>query len=169
MRNLLRRIRGALGMGVTWFVGGFLAGGLIELVHNIWPNPLGGAVDIWPMTLGLPLFVGGILFSFVLAVAGRRRRFDELSIPRFALWGAIGGVLESLFPAVMVGLGLASPNVPLWQITVSMAIPLSVASAVAASTTLWVARLAEDRELLEVSSEVAEVGLSEAERRELLG
>jgi len=30
--------------------------------------------------------VGGALFSTVLGIAGRRRRFDELSLPRCAAW-----------------------------------------------------------------------------------
>ena len=42
MGKWLRRIRGAVGMGLTWAVAGFLAGIGIELTHNIWPNPLAG-------------------------------------------------------------------------------------------------------------------------------
>lgn len=44
----------------------------------------------------------------MLGIAERRRRFDELSLPRFAAWGAVGGVLLSLVPAAMVAVGLAS-------------------------------------------------------------
>jgi hypothetical protein len=43
MKNWMRRIRGAVGMGLTWALVGFLAGIGIELMHNLWPNPLGSA------------------------------------------------------------------------------------------------------------------------------
>ena len=169
MKKWLRRIRGALGIGLTWGITGFLAGAVIELIHNVWPNPLGAAVDIWPAVLAYPGFLGGVAFSAVLGIAGRRRRFDELSMPRFALWGAVGGLLVSLIPAAMVGLGLATPNVPIWQITVALAGPFTLGGAIAASGTLALARLADDRELLDESRDVAEVGLTEEEARTLLG
>lgn len=169
MRTWIRRIRGALGMGLTWAVTGFIAGVGIELIHNIWPNPLGAAVDIWPAALAYPGFFGGVAFSVVLGIAGRRRRFDELSLPRVAAWGAVGGLVVSLIPAALIALGLASPNVPLWQITLALAVPFTAGGAVAASGSLALARISEDQELLEGRRDVADVGLTEAEERELLG
>lgn len=169
MKLWLRRIRGALGMGLTWALTGFLAGICIELIHNIWPNPLGAAVDIWPAALAYPGFLGGVAFSMVLGIAGRRRRFDELSLPGVAAWGAVGGLLVSLIPAAMVTMGLATPNVPVWQITMALLGPFTLGGAIAASASLALARMAEDRELLDASRDVADVGLSEVEERELLG
>jgi hypothetical protein len=169
MKKWLRRIRGAVGMGLTWAVGGAVVGFGIEMIYNVWPNPLGSLVDIWPAALAYPAFVGGVVFSTVLGIAGRRRRFDELSLPRFAAWGALGGLLASLFPAAMVALGLATPNISLWQITVGLAGPLTLGSAIAASGSLWLARLAEDPELLDATADVADMGLSEEEARRLLG
>lgn len=169
MKNWLRRIRGALGMGLTWAVAGFLAGMGIELLHNIWPNPLGSAVDIWPAALAYPGFFGGVAFSTVLGIAGRRRRFDELSLPRVAAWGAAGGLLVSLIPAAMVAVGLATPNVPLWQITAALVGPFTAGGAAAAAGSLALARMAEDRELLDDGRDVADVGLTEDEERALLG
>lgn len=156
-------------MGLTWAVGGALVGFGIELIHNVWPNPLGSLVDIWPAVLAYPAFLGGVVFSVVLGIAGRRRRFDELSLPRFAAWGALGGLLASLFPAALVAVGLETPNAPLWQITLALAVPLTVGSALAASGSLALARMAEDRELMDAGEDVAEVGLTEEEARELLG
>lgn len=169
MKKWLRRIRGAVGIGLTWGITGFVAGMLIELIHNIWPNPLGSAVDIWPAALAYPGFLGGVAFAAVLGIAGRSRRFDELSLPRFAAWGAMGGLLVSLIPAAMVALGLATPNVPLWQITAALAVPFTLGGAIAASGSLALARLADDRALLDAGQDVAEVGLSEEEARQLLG
>ena len=168
MKKWLRRIRGAVGMGLSWAVVGFLAGVGIELIHGFWPNPIGSAFDIWPMTLAVPGFLGGVAFSAVLGIAGRRRRFDELSLPKVAAWGAVGGLLVSLAPAAVVFIGLATPNVSLWQITLALAGPFSLGGAVAASGTLALARMADDRELLAEGEDVAQVGLTEGEERDLL-
>jgi len=156
-------------MGLTWAIAGLLVGGGIELIHNIWPNPIGSAVDIWPAVLAYPGFVGGVAFSAVLGVAGRRRRFDELSLPAVAAWGALGGLIVSMIPAAMVAMGLATPNVPLWQITVSLLGPFCFGGAIAASGSLTLARKAEDRELLAHGRDVADVGLTDEEKRKLLG
>ena len=69
MKTWLRRIRGALGMALTWAAGGALVGFGIELIHNVWPNPLGSLVDIWPAVLAYPAFFGGLAFSAVLGIA----------------------------------------------------------------------------------------------------
>ena len=169
MNKWLRRIRGALGMALTWALGGALLGFGIELIHNVWPNPLGSMVDIWPAVLAYPAFVGGLAFSAVLGIAGRRRRFDELSLPGFAALGAVGGVLVSLVPGALVGLGIATPNVPVWQIIAALLGPLTLGGAAAAAGTLALARMSEDRALLDAGEDVADVGLTDQEARELLG
>ena len=168
MSSWLRRIRAAAGIGLIWAVGGALVGFGIEVIHNVWPNPLGALVDIWP-ALAYPAFFGGVVFSTVLGIAGRRRRFDELSLPRVAAWGALGGLLVSLIPAAMVAMGVMTLNIPLWPLTAALVVPLTLGSAIAASASLAVARMAEDRELLDASEDVADVGLTEEETRELLG
>lgn len=42
---------------------------------------------------------------------------------RFAAWGALAGLMLSLIPATMVGLGLATPRADLgiWRITATIA------------------------------------------------
>ena len=169
MGKWLRRVRGALGLALTWAVGGALVGFGIELIHNVWPNPLGAMADIWPAVLAYPAFFGGLAFSAILGIAGRRRRFDELSLPWFAAFGAVGGVLVSLLPGALVGLGLATPNVPWWEITAALIGPLTLGGAAAAAGTLALARMSEDRALLDAGDDVADVGLTDAEARELLG
>lgn len=169
MSTWLRRIRGAIGMGLTWAVGGALLGGVIELIHNIWPNPVGAAADIWPAVLAYPGFVGGVAFSVVLGVAGRSRRFDELSIPAVASWGALGGAMVSLVPAALTMLGLATPAVPVHEITLALLGPFALGGAAAAAGSLALARASEDQELLDEGQDVGQVGLTEEERRDLLG
>lgn len=169
MKSWQRRIRGALGMALIWGGIGFLAGFGIEMVHNIWPNPITGRVDIWPAALALPGFFGALLFSAVVGIVGRRHRFHELSLPRFTAWGAAGGFLLSLLPAAMVTVGFGDAKVPLWQMTGALLGPCVLGGAVAAAGTLFLARRAEDRELLAAARDVSNVGLTEDEARELLG
>lgn len=175
MKNGLRPIRGTLGMGLTWAAGWALAGVMIGVASILLPGlPWDVFFEVFdaPLpALAVPGFVGGVLFSTVLGIAGRRRRFDELSLPRFAAWGALGGLLLSLVPVsvVAVGLGTAAPGVDLWQITAAISGPLTLLSAASAAGSLALARMGEDRELRDASEDVAEVGLTGDEAQELLG
>jgi hypothetical protein len=176
MKKWLRRIRGTVGMGLTWAAGWALVGVLIGVTSMLLPGlPWDSFFEVFdaPLpALAVPGFFGGVLFSTVLGIAGRRRRFDELSLPQFAAWGAVGGLLLSLVPAALVAVGLATLNRPdagLWQITATISGPLTLLSAVSASGSLMLARMVEDRELLEASEDVAEVGLAQGEAQELLG
>ena len=65
----LRRLRGALGMGLTWAGGGVLIGGVMEAVANFFPAL--NTVDMWIPLFAIPGFIGGMVFSVVLAIAGR--------------------------------------------------------------------------------------------------
>ncbi|MDX1394985.1 MAG: hypothetical protein R3195_11350 [Gemmatimonadota bacterium] len=155
MRRWLTRARGTLGMGLVWAAGGFGLGGVIELIWNIWPGfPLGPVFDIWPAVLAIPGFMGGAAFSVVLGIAGRNRSFDELSLPRFAGWGALGGAaLGGLF----VALGLGGADAPsLWLRAAMIMGPFSLGSAIAASGSLALARLAEEPRLIEAALESPE-------------
>ena len=176
MKKWLRRIRGAVGMGLTWAFGWAIAGMLIGVASILLPGlPWDAFFEVFdaPLpALAVPGFFGGVFFSTVLGIAGRRHRFRELSLPRFAAWGAVGGLLLILFPFALVAVGLASrsgSDVGTWQIIATMGAPLILLSAVSASGSLMLARRAEDRELLEAGKEVAEVGLTDGEAKELLG
>jgi hypothetical protein len=135
--------------------------GMRRAVARLDPAPAYALTDGFPVrgltvpALAVPGFFGGALFSTVLGIAGRRRRFDELSLPRFAAWGAVGGLLLDLVPAALVAVGLASlrPDLGLWQLTAIISGPLILLGAASASGSLMVARRAEDRELLEASDD----------------
>lgn len=100
MSPVFRRIRGALGMGAIWAIAWAVVGSII-MEGIIDPN--GEIVDIWPVVLAIFGFLGGLAFSVVLGVAARRRRFSELSVRQFALWGALAGVALGVF-AISVGI-----------------------------------------------------------------
>jgi hypothetical protein len=152
MNKWTRRIRGALGTGLTWAAGWALVGVLIGVTSVLLPDlpfwkPFFEVFDAPLPALAVPGFFGGALFSIVLGIAGRHRRFDELSLPRFAALGAVGGLMLSLLPAAMVAVGLASMDPErgfgLWQLTSMISVPLILLSAGSASASLILARKAE--------------------------
>ncbi len=133
MRQWLRRIRGAFVVGLTWALAWGLGGGA---VMEVIVDPRGRIADIWPLVLGIPGFFAGVLFSVVLAVAERRRRFDELSLPRFGIWGAAAG-------AALGGLGVA-----MFPLSGLIVVPLALLGAASACGSLALARKGKDRDLL---------------------
>lgn len=176
MKKWLRRVLGAVGMGLTWAAGWAVFGLMIGVASLLLPwlpwDAFFKVFDAPLPALAVPGFVGGVLFSIVLGIAGRRRRFDQLSLPRFAAWGAAGGVLLSLVPAAFVALGLGSTEgstLGLWKLTAIISGPLSLLSTASASGSLLLARRAEDRELLEAGKDVAGIGLTKGEMQTLLG
>lgn len=134
MNQWMRRVRGALGMGVTWALGWAIVGGAI--MEGIVDRD-GRLLDMWPQALAIPGFFCGVAFSIVLGVAARRRRFDELSPARFAVWGAIAG-------ATLGGLALAAGALPLvgsvWLRAATLLGPAALLSAGSAAGTLALAR-----------------------------
>ena len=94
MKKWPERIRGTLGMGLTW-AAAWLGGGTIVGLVLVGGGGVLALAQISVMST-VAGFVGGVIFSAVLGIAEGRRRFDEMSLPRFATWGAVGGLLMSL-------------------------------------------------------------------------
>ena len=156
MKRWLRRIRGAIGMGLTWGLAWFGAGLALLFVVGF------GAADVpFPLGFGLLGFLAGITFSGVLGIVEGRRRFDQMSLPRFAMWGGVGGLLFSGIFVLVAALGVEA------LLLLGPVFALSGAGCAAGSLAL--ARMAEDGELLDANADIAEVGLTEEEARELLG
>lgn len=158
----LRRIRGAIGMGLTWALGWAVVGILIGVTSKITPflpwDRFFAVFDAPLPAMAVPGFFGGAFFSIVLGVAGRGRRFSELSLLRFTAWGAVGGLLLSLFPAALVAVGLAStnPGYSLWRTTAVIGGPLILLSAASAWGMLKLARVSEKREAIAAGADVAD-------------
>ena len=154
MSKWMKRIRGAVGMGVTWAVGWSFVGALLGLLvgvlspDGIEGTRVAGAVRMF-MQAGL---LSGGAFSVALGLAGRHRTFDEMSLPLFAVLGAVAAPLILGIAVALFGIGEISARAAL----VVTAVIASLGAASAAAS-LALARMAEDRELLE------------AGRRELLG
>lgn len=160
MKKWLRRIRGAIGMGLTWAVAWFGAGIMLLLV--VGPD----AADV-PFPIGFALLglLAGVAFSGVIGVIEGRRRFDQLSLPRFAGWGAAGGLLLSVILVVAVALGGES----LWGEFLVLGPVFALAGAASAAGSLALARAGKDRELPDSSAEPAEAALTHREGPDLLG
>ena len=151
MRKWLRRIRGAIGMGLIWAITWFGAGLILLLVVGV------GAADVpFPLFFGLLGFLAGVTFSGILGIVEGRRRFDQMSLPRFAAWGGVGGFLLSVVLAVALG-GDAFPVLgPIFALS----------GAGCAAGSLALARRVEDRALLDAGADVGEAGLPGVDARE---
>jgi hypothetical protein len=155
MRTSLRRIRGAIGMGVTWAAVWFAAGSVPRWVFGVNTDaPL-------PLIFGLFGLVAGMVFSAVLALTEGRRGFDQMSLPRFAVWGAMSGVLLSALFAKAASLG--------WGDVLALAPTLAVASAISAAGSLAMARRAARQELPDSRGNTAQVEVTDHEKRKLPG
>ena len=97
MKRWLKRIRGSLGMGLTWAAVGFGVGAVLELLSGA---PVNGALFENALQAAVMGFINGVAFSAVLRIAEGRRTFEEMSLWRFAGWGVVGGLVVSLLTGV---------------------------------------------------------------------
>lgn len=146
----LRRMRGALGMGITWAIAWGLFGLSIGVSSVLlpflpWWDVFFKFYDAPLPSLALPGFIGGMIFSVVLGVVARHRRFHELSMAKFTAWGALGGALLGLVPTtlVLVGLGTLAPGIQLWALTAVIVPPMVLLCAGSAAGSLAIARKGE--------------------------
>lgn len=165
MKGWMRRIRGAIGIGLTWGAAWFGAGMLMLLTSLLLTGSTGADVP-YPLGFGALGFIAGVTFSGVLGLADGRRRFDQMSIPRFAGWGAAGGALLATVFVTLVSL-VEGPA--FFENLIVLAPVFAGAGAACAAGSLAIARKATDPGLLETGVAAEAVGLSEAERRDLLG
>lgn len=94
MNSLLRKLRGMLGVGLTWAVGWaiimFIVGSIIGIVD---PDSIDPGEEPWRMALMVSTvgFISGSAFALIFSSAERRKSIRELSVLRSAFWGALGG------------------------------------------------------------------------------
>jgi hypothetical protein len=107
----------------------------------------------FPIIFGVLGFVAGVAFSVLVVLAERRRRFDEISLPRFAASGAAGGLVLSAIFTRAASLG--------WGDVLAIAPTFAVASAVCAAGSLAIARRTLRQELPGSRGSIAERGVRE--------
>lgn len=161
METWLRRMRGALGMALIWGLAWFTGGMVLLLI--VGPD----AADVpFPLFFGLLGFLAGALFSGILGLIERGRGFHQLSLPRFAGWGAAAGLLFSVLFALtvtLIGAGAMLDDL------LFLAPLFAAIGAASAGGTLALARAADDRALLEGGLDLGEPESEEGERRRRLG
>lgn len=156
MKKWWRRVRGAIGMGLTWGLAWF-GGGLILLLI-VGPD----AADVpFPIGFGALGFLAGLTFSGLLAIVEGRRRFDRMSLPRFGGWGAVGGLLFSGIFVLAAGLGA--------DLLLVLGPVFALSGAGCAAGALALARRAGGPESVDAGADVDEVGPTGGEARERLG
>ena len=162
MKKWLRRVRGAVLMGLTWAAVWAPVGVLIGMILD----PDGSMDEPWLLVGAYPGFLGGVVFATVLGIVGRRRRFDELSLPRFAAWGAVAGLLVGAFPFAV---GTPTSAIPLWLLSGVVIGSTTLLCAASAAGSLALARMAEPRDLLDAGADDAELGHTGRAAPELIG
>lgn len=103
MRSLLHKLRGLMGIGLTWGVSWAAIGTVVALVIGV-VDPT--SLDPGESILGMGLAVGGlglvsgVGFGVVLAFTEKQKMLVELSLPRVALWGALGAAAFPLLTSM---------------------------------------------------------------------
>lgn len=148
MSTWLKRLRGALGMGAIWSaIWSVVGAGII-----LWPGGVRGHpfLDFFLVfvaqyaALGL---IGGVTFSAVLGLVEKRLSFAEMTLARFAAWGACGGFMmwalsDTVGNAVLETAWGASPPVLNW-IARTPGITFVLLGALSAAMVLALARLVD--------------------------
>ena len=154
MGKWMRRIRGAIGMGITWGVAWSFVGALPRWLFGF------NTDAPFPLIFGVLGFFAGVIFSGILMLTEGRRGFDELKLSRFGVWGGVGGFLLSGIFTRAASLG--------WADAMAIAPTFAIASAICASGSLALARRAKMQELPDTRGDSASGKLPNREKRKLL-
>lgn len=133
---MAKRVLRVLGLAVTWAFIWAIPAFPIEGLSNLGVDfSFTHAVDMWPQTLGIPGFIGGLFFALLLAVAGRLGDFESMSVGRQSGWGTVAGLAVAGFLMLM--------SVPESGLTIALVFGIALVSgAVAGPLSAWVVRLA---------------------------
>ena len=126
-------------MGLVWA----LIWAPVAVVIGLVIDPDGSMDEMWPAIGAYPGFLGGVMFSAVLAVAARRRGLHELSLARVAGWGALAGLLVGAIPFLI---GDPTSDRPVWMLALLVIGSITLLSAASAAASLAIARRAARRE-----------------------
>lgn len=165
MNTWFRRVRAAIGIGVTWAAGWAPIGAVTGWITAVFLGfPLGTVAINYAVMFGVLGLIGGTIFSLVLSVAEGHRSFHQLSLPRFVGWGALGGlVLGGLSVAAgLLGSGLTT----LGAVIAGASTLLGAGSA---AGTLVIARAADRQQTLKPGGEVARPAMTGEGAGQLLG
>ncbi|HEX8851496.1 MAG TPA: hypothetical protein VF761_18350 [Gemmatimonadaceae bacterium] len=140
-------------MGLVWGAAWSAVGTIPRWVFGFDPDAP------FPLVFGVLGFVAGVTFAALLLLAERRRSFEQMSLPRFAAWGGVGGLLLAAIFTRAASLGAAD--------ALAVAPTFAIASATCAAASLAIARRATRGELPPGRGDAAGAELAGGERRRL--
>jgi len=151
--TLLRRLRGLVSTALLWALAWGIAGAAAYAVLGVrwtlqWDRPLTVA-EVMPYVLTGAIFLAvygflsGAAFAGVLMWVERRRSIRDLTLPRIAAWGALGGVGVLLLNLVLV---LLTEDGMVPDDTVRVMTIMGVLGAACAAGSLALARRAPERD-----------------------
>ena len=91
--EMLRKLRGLTGVGLTWGTAwGVIGAGVGAVIGILSPEAWLGANPVvqWGLGMGAYGFASGVGFGKLLAFYERRRTLNDLSLSRVAFWGMVG-------------------------------------------------------------------------------
>jgi hypothetical protein len=100
---MFRKLRGLLGVGLTWGAIWATIGALIGLIAGVVvPEDIdsGETPSRVALVLGTAGVISGLAFGLALTALERGRSLPNVSLPRVALWGAVGAVAIPLLTPV---------------------------------------------------------------------
>lgn len=109
MKSLFRR-SGVIGVALIWAFTWAVPAMVLEALSNVGINfPITSLFDMWPMVLGIPGVIAGVVFTAGLWSADGRPTLETWSSARLASWG---GLIGFLFGMVAFLSGVADPEYP---------------------------------------------------------
>lgn len=155
MTGWKRILRGMIGMGLVFGVGVGSIGTILALFAYFF---LGASPEIGIIVVGSAVWSGlmGVVFSGALALLGRGKTFDEISLPKVAGLGFLGGA---------AAFGLLALNAwDAWTLDAAVAngVLLTFLGTTAASASLLIARKAAPQ--LPGGDDLDELGDGDLER-----
>lgn len=98
MNKLLRKVRGVMGIGLTWgILWAAIFAALVAVAGSIDPNDIApgeAPIDVWPIG-GVVGLVSGVTFGTLLSFAESGKAILSISLIRAAMWGILG---SAVFP-----------------------------------------------------------------------
>lgn len=145
MSGWKRIVRGMVGTGLVFGAGATAVTLLVGVTAMIFGN---AQLDDLRLAgrIGVAGFILGVGFSGMLAVASRSKKFTQLSIPKFASFGALAGLIYFLLISIN-GYGVWSPETAIFNFLL-----LTLMGSGAATATLLIARKARGN--LDSSSDI---------------
>lgn len=142
MTKSLRRIGGAVGMGVAWAL---VWAPIAVLIGTTIIDPDNSMDEMWPAIGAYPAFLCALVFSAIVALAERSRRLNEVPLVRAGAWGAVAGVVVGVFPFFI---GEPTSRLPLWEFALAVMGSIALMSGVSAvASALWSRHAARKQEL----------------------